>query len=120
VGSFKDYNKTEGTATGRVDDFSTAFYGANISTDCSATCTLNQIGDYFSSIVNTSGAFLLTFKRTYSKISCTSDSMNSSFYLSSGVNVGFCENCNSLTLRFGTGSTGAAVARGTISCKGTY
>lgn len=120
VAQLKDYNKTEGTTSGRVDNFSFVIHGGNLSTNCtSSPCSYTQIGDYVIGITRDgTGSYPTTFKKTYTTLICTLGPFaNTNVVGPSGLPA--CTNCGSLAISV-TAPSGAVDTRLSVSCIGTY
>ncbi|GEM_PF-6784808 len=120
VAQLKDYNKTEGTTSGRVDDFSFVIHGGNLNTNCtSSPCSYTQIGDYVTGITrNGTGSYPTTFKKTYTTLICTlGPHANTTLIGPNGLPA--CTNCGSLVISV-TAPNGALDTRLSVSCRGTY
>jgi hypothetical protein len=131
VGSFAGYARVPGASTSNtpnVDNFAFSYGTTNATTVCSASpCSyLDQLGSgSVSSVTRTgTGAYTVTFSRTYSKIKCPG-----TIVARGAANLGFVENvgaalscssCSSLSFTTLNTSTTPADTFGTISCLGEY
>lgn len=128
VGSFKDYVKTEGTASGRVDFFTVSYGGANAGqtsvTNCTSTpCNIDEIGangTYVTQISRAAqGAYRLDTTRTYSKLKCTGTTLSVGLGQRYVYGTLQCKSCNQMVFYTGYGGTDYDSA-GNLFCQGTY
>lgn len=107
------------TGTGNaIDAFSVDYYGATSTTNCTASCTLDQIGSAVASLSASGTTYTIIFGKTYSKVKCSVNGVNAGTSL---VTAKFSVSAsNTATFSTAPGAGASVNSYGLIQCMGTY
>lgn len=101
-----------------IDTFSVSYFGATTTTNCTASCTLDQIGSAVSSISASGTIYTINFTKNYSKIKCSINGTNAGVSLVTATISG--ASLNSTTFSTAPGAGASVNSYGLIQCQGTY